>query len=247
MLRFFRQLRQRLLAENKFSRYLLYASGEIILVVIGILIALQVNNWNTTRLEQNKSRAYLEKLSEELFLMDQAFNKQKPFIERDIKIAHDALRYLEGCGKPASLEEAFRETMISHQTIFKYSAFRNTYDEMIASGAFSGLENSELKTLVFQAYNTLELAQEQIDYFRDEVGRASAVIYRHVTFSYDQQANLTAAFEINSLCGNTEFQNAVVEIIDAREDWLRGLSFIQREVQQALKATQNQAATSLNN
>ncbi len=43
MLRFFRKLRQRLITENKFSKYLLYAAGEILLVVLGILIALQVN------------------------------------------------------------------------------------------------------------------------------------------------------------------------------------------------------------
>ena len=46
MLRFFRNIRQRLLTDNKFSKYLLYAVGEILLVVIGILIALQVDNWN---------------------------------------------------------------------------------------------------------------------------------------------------------------------------------------------------------
>ncbi|WP_445383654.1 DUF6090 family protein [Robiginitalea sp. IMCC43444] len=45
MIRFFRSLRQRLLTENKISKYLLYAIGEILLVVIGILIALQVNQW----------------------------------------------------------------------------------------------------------------------------------------------------------------------------------------------------------
>jgi hypothetical protein len=49
MLRFFRQIRQRLLTDNKFSKYLLYAIGEILLVVIGILIALQVDNWNEER------------------------------------------------------------------------------------------------------------------------------------------------------------------------------------------------------
>ena len=49
MLRFFRQIRQRLLTDNKFSKYLLYAIGEILLVVIGILIALQINNWNEQR------------------------------------------------------------------------------------------------------------------------------------------------------------------------------------------------------
>ena len=46
MIKIFRHIRQRLLGENKFSKYLLYAIGEIILVVIGILIALSINNWN---------------------------------------------------------------------------------------------------------------------------------------------------------------------------------------------------------
>lgn len=49
MIKFFRKIRQRLLSENKFSKYFLYAIGEIILVVIGILIALQINNWNEGR------------------------------------------------------------------------------------------------------------------------------------------------------------------------------------------------------
>ena len=46
MIKFFRKIRQKLLSENKFSKYLIYAIGEIILVVIGILIALSINNWN---------------------------------------------------------------------------------------------------------------------------------------------------------------------------------------------------------
>lgn len=49
MIRFFRQLRQRLLTENRLGKYLVYAVGEIILVVLGILIALNVNNWNEKR------------------------------------------------------------------------------------------------------------------------------------------------------------------------------------------------------
>ncbi|NND51857.1 MAG: hypothetical protein HKN54_05595 [Flavobacteriaceae bacterium] len=49
MIKFFRRIRRQLLSENKFSKYLFYAVGEIILVVIGILIALQINNWNESR------------------------------------------------------------------------------------------------------------------------------------------------------------------------------------------------------
>ncbi|MEP0131908.1 MAG: DUF6090 family protein [Eudoraea sp.] len=60
MLRFFRQIRQRLLTENKFSKYLLYAVGEILLVVIGILIALQVNNWNEDRINNQDLRLILK-------------------------------------------------------------------------------------------------------------------------------------------------------------------------------------------
>lgn len=58
MIKFFRHIRRRLLAESRFTRYLLYAVGEIVLVVIGILIALQINNWN----EQRKLRGQEVKL-----------------------------------------------------------------------------------------------------------------------------------------------------------------------------------------
>ena len=54
MIKFFRKIRQNLLTENKFSKYLIYAIGEIILVVIGILIALGTNNWNNEKQEKNK-------------------------------------------------------------------------------------------------------------------------------------------------------------------------------------------------
>jgi sensor domain CHASE-containing protein len=49
MIKIFRKIRQQLLTENKFSKYLIYAIGEIILVVIGIMIALSINNWNEGR------------------------------------------------------------------------------------------------------------------------------------------------------------------------------------------------------
>jgi hypothetical protein len=66
MIKFFRKIRQRLLGENKFSRYLLYAIGEIILVVIGILLALQLNTWNTTRDLKKQNQEFLKKMLSEL-------------------------------------------------------------------------------------------------------------------------------------------------------------------------------------
>jgi len=54
MIKFFRHIRQRMIKENRVSKYLIYAIGEIVLVVIGILIALQINNWNEQRKLQSK-------------------------------------------------------------------------------------------------------------------------------------------------------------------------------------------------
>ncbi|MGB5189120.1 MAG: hypothetical protein WBN54_03565, partial [Robiginitalea sp.] len=62
MLRFFRTFRQRLLTENKFSKYLLYAVGEILLVVIGILIALQINEWQENKVKAQKGLELLTTL-----------------------------------------------------------------------------------------------------------------------------------------------------------------------------------------
>tara|TARA_A100000171_G_scaffold51005_1_gene63938 strand:+ start:2545 stop:2940 length:396 start_codon:yes stop_codon:yes gene_type:complete len=62
MIKFFRKVRQKLLTENNFSKYLIYAIGEIILVVIGILIALQVNNWNTERTRDNDTSKLMSRI-----------------------------------------------------------------------------------------------------------------------------------------------------------------------------------------
>ena len=62
MIKFFRNIRQNLLMENKTGKYLKYAIGEIILVVIGILIALSINNWN----EEIKNRAFEKEILEQI-------------------------------------------------------------------------------------------------------------------------------------------------------------------------------------
>ena len=68
MIKFFRKIRQNLLSEGKTGKYFKYAIGEIILVVIGILIALSINNWNENRKNSIEEKAILESLLENLKL-----------------------------------------------------------------------------------------------------------------------------------------------------------------------------------
>ena len=68
MIKFFREIRQNLLSEGKAGKYLKYAIGEIILVMIGILLALQVNNWNSNRIENKKEANYIENINKQFQL-----------------------------------------------------------------------------------------------------------------------------------------------------------------------------------
>ena len=63
---FFRRIRHKLANDNQFLKYSRYAIGEIILVVIGILIALQINNWNEERQLKKSVDVYLNRLVEDL-------------------------------------------------------------------------------------------------------------------------------------------------------------------------------------
>lgn len=65
MIKFFRKIRQNLLFKGKTGKYLKYAIGEIILVVIGILIALQINNWNEGRKDLAQEQLILMQLQRE--------------------------------------------------------------------------------------------------------------------------------------------------------------------------------------
>ena len=66
MIKFFRKIRQKMLTENKFSKYLIYAIGEIILVVIGILIALSINNLSNHNKDRKLEKQYISSLINDL-------------------------------------------------------------------------------------------------------------------------------------------------------------------------------------
>jgi sensor domain CHASE-containing protein len=63
LIRFFSKLRNEILTGHKTQRYLLYAVGEVLLVIVGILIALQIDNWNDERIDRKEIREYALNLS----------------------------------------------------------------------------------------------------------------------------------------------------------------------------------------
>jgi hypothetical protein len=112
MIKLFRKIRQQLLTENKFSKYMLYAIGEIILVVIGILIALSVNNWNNNLQQQEKLTDDYNSILKEISLVNSIVEKSIKRNDSTLVKTKKALRLLQS-----------RNTDSIHQLEYNLSGF----------------------------------------------------------------------------------------------------------------------------
>lgn len=168
MIRLFRNLRQSLLAQGRITRYLTYAVGEIVLVVIGILIALQVNTWNMARQDRKMETKYLAGLRADLQV--DLVNLEAFIADRGSK-ASSAMLLLK-MQDPMTREEV----QVMDSVIWRVFAWRKfvpstkTLDELIGSGSLSLIKNDSIKATM------LDVAQKYSDI---------AVYIEHMRREYD--------------------------------------------------------------
>ena len=139
-------VRQRMLKENRFSRYLLYAIGEIILVMVGILLALQVNNWNNDRANRAKEAKYLNGIRADLQI--DLINLKEFMADKDIKASSSLL--LLDMEDPITAAEIHRtDSIIWRVFIWRtYNPSTKTMDELVGSGNLSLIRNDSIKALM---------------------------------------------------------------------------------------------------
>lgn len=126
MIKFIRRIRQRLLTDNKFGKYLLYAIGEILLVVIGILIAFQVDTWNEHRKDRIAEQKMLHALLEDLEININHLNNDISLEQRTIRQATRIIQHLDN-RKPynPSLDVVFSEALYSPDIIISSSGYES--------------------------------------------------------------------------------------------------------------------------
>lgn len=150
MIKFFRNIRKNLLKEGKTTNYLKYAIGEIILVVIGILIALAINNWNQNRIKNLQERDDLQNLKVELQSNISDFTSLDSLYATFERSTADGLRIFNNNPKV----EDFRQIdtlVVTRLKVFPLTT--STYDEMLNTGKFYNLKNKTLKTKITQFYS----------------------------------------------------------------------------------------------
>ncbi|RIA09177.1 hypothetical protein OE09_1006 [Flavobacteriaceae bacterium MAR_2010_72] len=144
MIKLFRKIRQRLLTENNFSKYLLYAIGEIVLVVIGILIALQINNWNENQKILNQEITYLNNLRDDL---EAQINMLDVYIDYEniiIDHSNDIVKHYELNNGFHNMDSIFPK-LNDLTTRWTFTNANTTLLQMLNSNQINIIQNTKLK------------------------------------------------------------------------------------------------------
>jgi hypothetical protein len=153
MIRFFRKIRQKLLEENKIGNYLKYAIGEIFLVVIGILIALSINNWNEANKNVKREQAFFNNLQQDLISDSLRLNEMKEKLKIAVSYKNVFESQMEGnITDPDSLNAHFSR---QYNLLNDFVPNSTTVDELSNNG-LNLISNPALRRQIVTLYNTYD-------------------------------------------------------------------------------------------
>jgi len=162
MVKIFRKLRQQLMAGNTFGKYLFYAIGEIILVVLGILIALQINTWNEQRKENNLEHSYYCKLLEDVEQDISQVQEQIVKTDERLRASNEMLRLLQ---LPAPRVDQVMQQTLAAISLITYTFRPNmaAYEDLKSSGNLKILRDNPVKKEIIEYYSMLDGMIDVVD------------------------------------------------------------------------------------
>ena len=202
MIKFFRKIRKKLLTENKFSKYLIYAIGEIVLVVIGILIALKINNENIYKQERSIEKTYLVALKEEYITNKNRLVENITLNDSIIDGVEKLIRLFQ----QNVIDTTSERTVVNHffntfSSEIHYTPSTGVLKEIISSGNLKLIQNQELR----QKIASFESSLEVIDHQENEVNipRQEIMVHFRNNANYKRYlAELGVDFNFESIFEN---------------------------------------------
>jgi len=165
MIKFFRKIRYNLMEQNKTGKYLKYAIGEIVLVVIGILIALSINNWNQKLKNRGIEQAYINRLIKEVEKDTSYFKDiKRQFDFKESKIIRvistwqidnlrvvDSLQYINDFRSAGDINSWYIEPV--------------TWTQLIQTGELKLIRDKELIDKLFDYYNSIKKVADNFNQY----------------------------------------------------------------------------------
>ncbi|MFN1835233.1 DUF6090 family protein [Balneola sp. MJW-20] len=241
MITLFRRIREKLIASGSVTKYLLYAVGEILLVVVGILIALQVNNWNEEKTRQKQEQVILDEIISDLKESEATIAKELiPDMNssnvaqciKSISILNDHMQ--QGLPYADSLDMHFT-------SIFSYSdlAYKVSGYEMLKSYGFDYIRDPELRKSIGIYYTTIvprtrndfddvrdDFYSYMLDYLRKE--------FNTVFIEKYGDRNLYIPIRYEDLMQDSEFIQTLNVYRDIQEQYLYSLKSTLKETRDLL-------------
>jgi len=193
MVHLLRHLRRELFEGGRLRSYLAYAAGELLLIVAGILIAMQIGNWNNNRQDRARELTYLTNIRADLVanvaLMDRFL------VERKERIA-GAQRILKHfAGQPIEDVSAFNADGINIYSWERFYLGNNTYQELVSSGNFARFSNQSIKTHLLDIEALYAKMKSEEDHYRFD---SETALYRPIYDLLDTEAmNADFAYRVS--------------------------------------------------
>ncbi|WP_281987541.1 hypothetical protein [Aquimarina aggregata] len=181
MIKFFRKIRQKALTNNKFSKYILYAIGEIVLVVIGILIALQLNSKkaksDTFKKQQNYLALIKGEMKNNLLTLSNESEDLLSIIENNRKI----IALMDSDSAATTINENDLSSLllmpISRAISIDYE--NGAFKELISSGGLKDIHNDSIRTILRSWESKLITIKEQENALRQSLNKTIEYVEAH--------------------------------------------------------------------
>jgi len=224
MIKFFRKIRQKLLSENKYNKYLIYAIGEILIIVIGVLIAVQINNRNETNKNELQTIIYLEDLKTDVEYDIKTLNEYISSNYLRISNVDTIIKILTTKDKLSQKETL--EFINLHLALTTESYFipeKSTIKQIESSSHGDLIQNKELRNLTFRYYSTNERNE-----YNNEV---SLQLYQHSDITKNIFQNVLLSGDYGKYLFDSSFNRPQIDIphLWLRTDYLYAL-FLKKQM-----------------
>jgi len=217
MIKFFRKIRQNLLMENKTGKYLKYAIGEIVLVVIGILIALQINNWNDER--KNNIKEYN-------LLTEMLGNLKTDSIDMIGNVARNTrvLKSAEAIQNQLENRIPWSDTMATHYSrlntyISKIAIVRSSYENLKSVG-FEIIRNDSLRGKIHELYAQQYPFVERMESEHAEAMKYSVLLPQLTSKVKSVGNRKSKPLDLNALMNDNSFKETIILYINAQKGFI---------------------------
>lgn len=246
MLTFFRQIRKGLLDMGAGRKYLLYAIGEILLVMVGILLALQVNNWNEVRTNTRKENDLMRVIYKELENTDEYLTSRIENLTEGIdKNGKEILQYTKSGRKDVKID-SISHHLISIFYIGGFAPQASKFQQVIGGEGLDLISFDSLQILFIQYQNHLELAHNH-DLKMQDRGELEAFWNKHLVVHtilrlaghnwhdlFEGDSASSFAIDLDAVISKPEFENIIVNRLMLLHSARRRLFLVQRHIETML-------------